>query len=280
MLVFLYIFFLCILNFQYNRDLPLKKSEFYGRVFDALYQGHDWRSKTGFERTRRCKLMREDYISILEIFSFYTHFKSIFLFSKECIFEVFKIIRNLEKRNRLVKNTIDTYLLDDLTVAINILIIDGNYYSFPHKSFQEYFCANYVISKTEDERKHIYAKFIDLFCNGKAHQLTFPILSILYEKDDIVFINNFILPLLNNIQRIIKKEIFCISVDSQKISYLLSMINEMIYGFDEYAYNRGAFTLGKMENHLYEIEKITTYFYNSLKERKDENDFFINELNI
>ena len=87
---------LCILNFQYNRDLPLKKSEFYGRVFDALYQGHDWRSKTGFERTRRCKLMREDYISILEIFSFYTHFKSIFLFSKECIFEVFNSIYKYE----------------------------------------------------------------------------------------------------------------------------------------------------------------------------------------
>lgn len=56
---------LCILNFQLNSDLPIRKSEFYSRIFDALFQGHDWRSKAGYERERKCNLSKDEYITVM-----------------------------------------------------------------------------------------------------------------------------------------------------------------------------------------------------------------------
>lgn len=269
---------LCILNFRFNSDLPLKKTEFYARIFDALFQGHDWLSKTGFERTRKCDLAKEEYISILNDFSFHTHFNCQYYFKKQEILDVIDLIKKQKGYDEKMRKIDNMNLLNDLSVAINILIVDGIYYTFPHKSMQEYYVANFIVSKSEHNRKRIYDKFIQKIYKGEFSLLTQSLLSMLYEMDKRLFVENFILPLLQGIKDRINNFQAIIDMDERKLALLLSMLNSIIYGHDEYGSIRNLFTLGVISRHLEEINKLILYIESIRSSLNDNDDFFMSEI--
>lgn len=64
---------------------------------------------------------------------------------------------NSVKRNfSLNFNTKD--LIYDLSVNLNLLILDGLVYSFPHRSLQEYFAVKLISLQSEEAKKSIYQK--------------------------------------------------------------------------------------------------------------------------
>ena len=87
---------LCLITLEYNSQLPEKRSDFYKRIFNALYQEHDYRSKQKFERQRRCQLDESNFCSILNKFSFMTHMESIYPFTQEKICKYLDIIKENE----------------------------------------------------------------------------------------------------------------------------------------------------------------------------------------
>ena len=272
---------LCILNFQYNPELPPKKSEFYSRIFDTLFQEHDWQNKTGFERNRKCKIRKNDYIRSLNAFSWITHFKSIYYFKKKEVEDYLNQI--LSKDIFLKRKQIDSQsLFYDFTVSINILIPDGVYYAFPHKSFQEYYVANYIVKKDETIRLKIYNEFITKILNGKGSLLTQPLLSMLYEMDKKLFLKQFIHPLLTRVKN---ECLDCKSIYFHQInvSKLLSIINDLFYGYDTYEAIRDIFSIRKRRDYVPEIEKLISCAENELTIAEDEDPFladFFNDRDI
>ena len=269
---------LCILNFRFNSDLPLKKTEFYARIFDALFQGHDWLSKNGFERTMECDLTKDDYISILNEFSFYTHFKSQYFFKKQDVLDAIGYIKREKGYNDKLWNIDDKKLLNDLSVAINILVVDGVYYTYPHKSFQEYYVANFINNKSEQNRKRIYAKFIQKIYKGDSSLLTQSLFSMLYEMDKKILISDFILPLLHGLKERINNLQMPVDMEEYKVAHILSMMNSIIYGCDAYYGIRNLFTLGVTSRHVDEINNLISDLENIQSSLNDNDDFLISEM--
>src|SRR5690606_35638115 len=130
---------LFINSFEYYPNIPMKKSDFYWQVFDALCERHDNFSKLGFERPKFSNITKDQFKNILERFCCITYFHNLFNFKE------FEILIKLEK----IKNT-EKYVfnrseyLNDLKISIPLLVQDGNDFYFIRRSIQEYFTALYV----------------------------------------------------------------------------------------------------------------------------------------
>lgn len=244
---------LCILNFQLNSDLPIRRTDFYARIFDALFQGHDWLSKTGYERDRKSKMTKDEYIEVLNKFSLYTYFKAMYSFKKEEALGVLNKIMKFDSEYQWANESSVNNLFEDLTVAINILISDGSYYCFPHKSFQEYYVANYICGNNEGGRKNIYDIFVRKFFGEKGSLLSLSLLSMIYEMDQTVFIKEFLIPSLNKVRISTMNKVY--NIKTERIETLLAVTNILFYGQDQNNV-RKLFALGKAENYLAEVDKL------------------------
>lgn len=132
--------------YDYRHKIPLSKSAFYNQVYDALFEGHDL-SKEGYERERLTGLDKYAFEEILKIIAF----KSI------------KEGPSYDRGgiNDLVEEAIasqihfsfkPTDFILDVLRAVPLMIEDGHEIRWTHKSFQEYFCARYICT-CSDERK-------------------------------------------------------------------------------------------------------------------------------
>lgn len=265
---------LCILNFQLNSDLPVKRTAFYTRIFDALFQGHDWLSKTGYERDRKSKMNKDEYVEVLNKFASYTYFNAKYSFKKEEALNILYKILKIDSEYQWARESSVNNVFEDLTVAINILISDGSYYSFPHKSFQEYYVANYICSNDEEGRKKVYSIFVDKFFEEKGSLLSLSLLSMIYEMDQSLFINGFIIPALNKVKESTLNKIYDLKLE--RIETLLAVTNFLFYNQDQNSV-RGLFANGKVENYLAEIDNLTEKADQILAlQKRDDN--FINSL--
>ena len=265
---------LCILNFQLNSDLPIRRTDFYARIFDALFQGHDWLSKTGYERDRKSKMTKDEYIEVLNKFSFFTYFKAMYSFKKEEALSVLNKIIKFDSEYQWANESSVNNLFEDLTVAINILISDGGYYCFPHKSFQEYYVANYICNNNERGRKNIYDRFVGNFFEEKGSLLSFSLLSMIYEMDQIVFIKEFLIPSLNKVRISTMNKVY--NIKTERIETLLAVTNILFYGQDQNNV-RKLFALEKAENYLAEVDKLKDKAENILASVKND-DAFLNSI--
>jgi hypothetical protein len=141
-----------IITFKQYPELPKKKSKFYWNVFDTLATKHDsFTKKGGYQHERKAGLDNEQIEKVLQWFSY----KS--LFSGKVTFDAEYLSVSLSQIKRELNLNFDiTLLIDDLTVALSILLIDGIEYRFPHKSLQEYFAVSLVRGLQPETKKKIY----------------------------------------------------------------------------------------------------------------------------
>lgn len=178
-----------ILTFKYTPELPSKRSGFYFNVFDTLYCKHDSTSKTGgYLHERKCKMEREQYLALLQTFSYDSYLSSKYEFDSVYINEEFEKL----KKKLALKFQNDS-MLYDLSVSIGILVLDGLTYNFPHRSMQEYFAASLISKSEEKSRKLVYSKIL----TKKYGFDGFNFWSLCEEMDEFCFLNYFILDNLN-----------------------------------------------------------------------------------
>ncbi len=150
-----------ILTFQSYSTLPTQRHVFYSQVIETLFNTHDSLSKLGYEREKESGLSREEFNTVLNVFSFLTIFENKLIFDKPYFRNKLSIIKN-----RFPDLNFSTdKLLNDLLIAICIINKEGFDYSFVHKSIQEYFAAEYIAGLSQENKEKVYEKLYQLFIN-------------------------------------------------------------------------------------------------------------------
>jgi hypothetical protein len=141
-----------ILTFNTYPELPKKKSKFYWNVFDTLATKHDsFTKKGGYQHERKTGLQNEEYDEILRWFSYLSLFEGRFNFDSQYLTSK---LNEIKANFKYEFNT--EHLIEDLTLAIAIILVDGIEYKFPHKSLQEYFCAMLIKDLPADKKEKLY----------------------------------------------------------------------------------------------------------------------------
>lgn len=182
-----------IMTFNHYPELPKKKNKFYWNVFDTLATKHDsFTKKGGYQHERKSGLQNEEFEKILQWFSYLALFRD----NSKLNFDAQYIKTVLSQIKTKLSLTFNTDLvIEDLTVAISILILDGVEYKFPHKSLQEYFSASLIKDLPHEAKIKIYSEQY-----GKQLRHTFGGVENLWnlsaEIDNLYFRKYFILPSL------------------------------------------------------------------------------------
>jgi len=148
---------LYIITYSTNSQIPNKKYLFYRRVFDVLYKEHDSATKTGYDRELKVRISQDELEEILKYFAFISFFDNKFNFDKSYVNDKLNIIKQ-----KLDKNFDNNDLIEDLKLSLSLWLEDSGFFSFSHKSLQEYFSALYLVKQKEDIQKQIYQKINDL----------------------------------------------------------------------------------------------------------------------
>jgi predicted NACHT family NTPase len=107
-----------ILAFESHPEIPGKKNAFYKNVFDTLYSKHDGITKNSFPREKKTKLKREDFETILSLFSFLSLMDGRYTFTSEYLAEKVNIIKAHYGYEIQTED-----LIYDLHTAISMLIL-------------------------------------------------------------------------------------------------------------------------------------------------------------
>lgn len=191
-----------ILTYQTYSNVPPKKSSFYRQVFDSLFYLHDSVSKLSWSREKKSGLSKEQFEYVLQLFSFISFFKEIFVFEEDFINNTLTQIK--EKKKSL--NFDNQLLLEDLQVAICILNKEGLDYVFPHRSLQEYFASLYIVNLDDANKLGVYKRILlQLLSDNSYGVLTKDnFYSLLLEQDYIGVTKNLTIPYLEEINKTLK----------------------------------------------------------------------------
>ena len=193
-----------ILSFQSYANIPQKRSTFYKQVFDALFSMHDSMSKLAFVREKQSGLSKEKIEEILGLFSFISFFEEKFVFSSLYFNEKLNQIKDRKKHIDFENEK----LIQDLQIAIGIINKEGLEYTFPHRSLQEYFAAEYISNLNIKNKELIYTKILariseEVFFFLERNNFYF----LLLEEDFVDFTKFITIPLVQRIVEDINKSI-------------------------------------------------------------------------
>lgn len=123
-------------------DVTEGRCSFYEDVFNALYRGHDL-TKAAFRRDKSCGLDVAAFRQVLRAVAFHATLHSHFAFSSE-----FEAIQAMEAAARLTpfrdRGLSMASVLDDLLLAVPLMVRDGGELRWIHRSFVDYFTAEFL----------------------------------------------------------------------------------------------------------------------------------------
>lgn len=177
-----------LLTYGQSADIPTKLNVFYNQAYEALFQCHD-ALKGAFQRERETSLDIQDFAEILNCFSLQTYDKRELNFSRTKALSYLKKTKSITKINFKEEN-----FLNDALTSVCLIVEDGLFLTFSHRSFQEYFTAKFIINSSEDKQAQLLQKYSKHFETDNVIQLVHEIDSKLVEK--YVF-----LPYIDNLEK-------------------------------------------------------------------------------
>ena len=143
-----------LLTYGESADIPTKISLFYNQAYEALFQRHD-ALKGGYQRARRTSLDIQDFARIFGAFCLQTYDDRRFRFSRS---EALEYVRKAKTYVGL--DVEDADYLEDCLQAVCLLMEDGLSVVFSHRSFQEYFVAQYIHGADPRVQRELLYRFI------------------------------------------------------------------------------------------------------------------------
>lgn len=134
-------------TYGHNHSIATKVTTFYDDVFNALYKGHDL-SKAGFARQKMSQLDSVDFRRLLRGFAFLLTAQQ-----KTNIKSRTEAYDAIEKAAALTSTKLvsASAFLDDLLLAVPLMIKDGNEFRFIHKSIGDFFSGEYLAFAANSE---------------------------------------------------------------------------------------------------------------------------------
>lgn len=215
---------LCIImlmTFEQGADIPNKMSVFFALAFDALFYKHDTSKGVVFRRKFRTPFSIDDFRDVSSVFSLFSYMKYGSSFTKSSAHEcAAQAIQYLDKRERAED------FLHDMCSSVSLIVLEGDKFSFIHRSFQEYFAAFFLAQRDFEDWDNIIYELIKDRPNDLAIRLC-------YEINPGKFESRFLLPRISKLRSIVEavdvranpSEIFClfyvgINVRGDRISAL------------------------------------------------------------
>lgn len=173
--------------FEYKQNIPEKKHVFYRQVFDALFDWHD-ASKDGYNtREKRSKLDLDEFHRVLRVVGFISVLNGEVEGDKD---QVLSWIRDA-KRVCVGLSFSESDFLQDASTAVPVLVKDGLYYKWSHKSLAEYFAAQYICTEGKEQQSKV---FEHMRRTGNLHRF-YNMLEQVYDLDQAAFRKYFTYPL-------------------------------------------------------------------------------------
>jgi hypothetical protein len=145
-------------SFEYKHTIPFKRHIFYRQVYEALFETHDLTKEGGeFERSKRSGLDVDRFEQILRAFGGLSYKSGKIEQSKSNTLLLLGDARTLASEVK----TQPSNILHDLTHAVPLLVEDGNYIRWSHRSIQEYFAAEYICKNTKGRQTEILQEYFD-----------------------------------------------------------------------------------------------------------------------
>ena len=141
-----------LITFDDTSKIPNKLSLFYSQAYEALFYKHD-SSKGVYARERYTDLDIEDFEAIFRAFCFKTYAKSKITFEMT---ELSKFIKEAIQFSRSKQIKSEDFINDCIN-SLCLMVEDGLYVTFSHRSFQEYFCARFMLFYSGDD----YFRIVD-----------------------------------------------------------------------------------------------------------------------
>jgi len=177
-------------KFEHRENIPLNLQEFYYDVFEALFQDHDLTKGDSFIRNKKTKLSFSEFFQVLRELGFST-FKKGELEYNDAVLN--KYLQDVNKR--LPNISFKPYdFIDDLVKAVPLFSKEGLQYKWSHKSFQEYFAAEFICRDTKDMQFEILST---MYHSSKFEKFNF-VFSLCYDIDYKSFRKSVLVPYIND----------------------------------------------------------------------------------
>lgn len=151
-------------SFLFKRTIPVRKHIFYRQVFEALFETHDL-MKEQYQRVKRSGMDIDQFDMLLRYLSFITYQEGKNEYTKS------ELLICIEKAKELTNNKslIASNVIHDLTNGVPLMIVEGDYFRWVHKSMQEYFAAAWIC---QDSKAHQSKYLLKMYKNEKHQNLT------------------------------------------------------------------------------------------------------------
>jgi hypothetical protein len=127
-----------LLTYDQFSEIPSKMHLFYSQAFDVLFRTHD-ATKPSFRRQFATNLQLDDFRRLFSTFCVMTYVDERSSIHREIAMEMSKTAIEFERLPVAPKD-----FLSDLSDKVCILLRDRDYFTFLHRSFQEYFVACFI----------------------------------------------------------------------------------------------------------------------------------------
>lgn len=143
-----------LLTYGSNADIPNRISIFYNQAFETLFLRHD-AHKGAYKRIRETDL---DIVSFEKAFC---AFSILAYDSNSIIFSKMAALHFIEKAKQITDKEFNSEaFLTDLLIAVCLLMEDGLFLTYTHRSFQEYFAARFIANSSEIVKKTLIKKYL------------------------------------------------------------------------------------------------------------------------
>lgn len=190
---------LMLKNFRYFADVPERRDRFYSQAYQTLLRGHDNIKPGTFSREFHSVIDPDDFTSVFSEFCAKSYRKSVYVFDNHTMADFFAKINAVHKldKNKMKLNN----FIHDACYSTCIMYEEGEQYHFIHRSFQEFFFAEYYSRQNDRVLEKLGRKFaerhVNRFDNTYAldmlfditpdrvtQSIIFPFLKNIFEKED------------------------------------------------------------------------------------------------